>query len=113
MPDQGFSFVSVKQGTNKSEDFVTFLQKLSNALKNFGDGVTEDVILIFDGAPIHKALVSRDEIFKLWLRGLMMHSHSPGKLDFIMTLIRFVIELNAAEHYIRNHKSIKTRYDLC
>ena len=109
MSDRGFNFVTVKRGTNKSEDFVIFLKQLCVELKSFTDGFIEDVILVFDGAPIHKTFKCRDKISELGLRGLMMHSHSPGKLHFILLLTVCFIEMNAAEHFIRNHKSIIRR----
>ena len=106
MSNRGINFTRVHQQINDSKDFVEYLRLLKTELEEVLDGFTEDVILVFDGSPTHYAHRVRDALVELGFRGLMTQAHSPGKRPFPSQILSFIIEFNAAEEYIKCHKSI-------
>ena len=106
MSNRGFSFTKVHQKRNDSKEFVAYLRILKLELERALGGFLDDIIIIFDGAPTHKAFIVRDALIELKLRGLMTHAHSPGKWSTSSHNLLLIIELNAAEEYIKCHKSL-------
>ena len=106
MSELGINFVTVKQETNNSEDFVVYLRKLVEKLKKDHDDYIDDIIVIFDGSPTHFAVKVRNALTELGLKGLMQQSHCPGKVSFVLTILLSFVELNAAEQFHRSHKSL-------
>lgn len=79
MSEFGVNFVSVNQDASKADDFVGYIDALVAHLKVKLDDYLENVILVFDGATSHGALIVRDALKEHGIRGLMQISHSPGK----------------------------------
>lgn len=106
MSDQGINFTKTKNGTNKAEDFVSFLEDLIHHLNDKYSGEIDDIVIIFDGATIHGALDTRKVIEEEGFKALMLSSHSPGESAKSINFLSISSELNAAEHYIREHKKM-------
>ena len=95
---EGIVFLWAKHGTNKSKDFVAFLEELSEEIKTGREYDISNALLFFDNAAIHKT----NEVKKcLQEKGLRAVTNCP-----------YLPELNPCERFILAHKGILKQRNL-